>query len=73
MAATEALNQLNCQRCVFFMPTKEDDSLGKCRRNPPVMSYSPEDEIWVVNFPVILKPETTWCGEYLHPEETTDE
>jgi len=49
-----------CGACFFFVPKRDHDSLGRCRRRAPTMN----------GFPAVYK--TDWCGDHKLDERKID-
>lgn len=61
--------KMNCNNCFYFKSSDEQGTQGQCRRNPPTVVYSPEDDTFMAAFPFIGDPETTYCGQCAIPVE----
>jgi hypothetical protein len=55
-----------CEDCHFFEANKDDESIGLCRRNPPVGAASIDEKGY---WPVVDIDD--WCGEYKHDGSST--
>lgn len=54
---------MNCFNCIYFKAEDEKGVQGQCRRYPPTVSYSNEDDTFMSSFPYIADPEKTYCGD----------
>lgn len=52
-----------CASCKYFVPSRENEFTGICRRNPP----SVKDRFGVDYWPTVGRG--AWCGEYKHQND----
>lgn len=54
---------MNCFNCIYYKAETEVGQQGQCRRHPPTVMYSAEDDTFLSAFPYISDPNTNYCGD----------